>query len=72
MTSRLAERQAMVESARASMTQAQRTHDNNVRLALKLSIDRQQLVAGRVAEAEQQYALFRSWYASWSAEQNLA
>jgi RND family efflux transporter MFP subunit len=31
--SRLAERQAMVESARATMAQAQRTHDNNVRLA---------------------------------------
>jgi 4-hydroxy-tetrahydrodipicolinate synthase len=22
--------------------------------------------------AEQQYVLFRSWYASWSAEQNIA
>jgi RND family efflux transporter MFP subunit len=33
VTSRLAERQAMVESARAAMAQAQRTHDNNVRLA---------------------------------------
>jgi membrane fusion protein, multidrug efflux system len=33
VTSRLAERQAMVESARATAAQAQRTHDNNTRLA---------------------------------------
>jgi membrane fusion protein, multidrug efflux system len=33
VTGRLAERQAMLESARATMAQAQRTHDNNVRLA---------------------------------------
>jgi membrane fusion protein, multidrug efflux system len=33
VTSRLAERQAMLESARAAMVQAQRTHDRNARLA---------------------------------------
>lgn len=33
VTSRLAERQAMVESARASLVQAERTHANNQRLA---------------------------------------
>ena len=33
VSSRLAERQAMVESARATLVQAERTHANNVRLA---------------------------------------
>jgi membrane fusion protein, multidrug efflux system len=49
MASRLAERQAMVESARASLVQAERTHGNNQRLADQQFISSTALETSRAA-----------------------